>query len=514
MNAPNPRCPTANLPPTVNIHILGQCNYGCLFCYARFEKQQVMLPVDDARRILDTLRERDVTRVTFAGGEPTLHPGLPAMLAHASQLGLVTALVTNASLLNQDLCRRIFPHLRWLVLSCDSHVAETCRSLGRATRRETTAQPDVVREVCRLRDAWNEARPASEHVQLKMNIVVTALNAHEDPSAFLAECAPARIKLLKCTIVPGENDDAAHLVCTPDEFDAYRDRLARLPFPTTVVAETEDDIYDTYAMIGPDGGFRQSRPTGVVTSAPITQVGLDAAWEEVGGCDLAGFAKRGGFYDSGAPAIGRMAHIVAIEGLDGTGKSTVVRALAERLGAVVMTSPPASMRDERRLADELGPEQRRPFYRRANEVVMNEAVASSFAGTPVVLDRSIASTLAYGSAERGKVATRAHLPKDLPLPDHTVVLEVEESRRRQRHRDRGTEVTVEEQRLATDDAFRERVQQGYQALATMVVDANGSVATVVDLIARQLSATAVVDQPDESPDTLGPGLPGCGGADS
>lgn len=104
-----------------------------------------------------------MTRVTFAGGEPTLHPGLPAMLAHASEIGLVTALVTNASLLNQDLCRRVFPHLRWLVLSCDSHVAEPVGRLVETTRRETTAQPDVVREVCRLREAWNKRRgpPAS-----------------------------------------------------------------------------------------------------------------------------------------------------------------------------------------------------------------------------------------------------------------------------------------------------------------------------------------------------------------
>lgn len=92
-----------------------------------------------------------------------------------------------------------------------------------------------------------------------MNIVVTTLNAEEDPSEFLSECRPSRIKLLKCTIVPGENDDAAHLVCSPKAFAAYHHRLTHLPFPTTVVAETEDDIYDTYAMVGPNGGFRQAQ---------------------------------------------------------------------------------------------------------------------------------------------------------------------------------------------------------------------------------------------------------------
>lgn len=58
MNAPSTLNPIANLPPTVNMHILGQCNYGCLFCYARFEKQQVMLPVDEARNGYWTRFER------------------------------------------------------------------------------------------------------------------------------------------------------------------------------------------------------------------------------------------------------------------------------------------------------------------------------------------------------------------------------------------------------------------------------------------------------------------------
>ena len=36
-------------------------------------------------------------KLTFAGGEPTLCPWLPELIAHAKSLGLVTMLVTNGS---------------------------------------------------------------------------------------------------------------------------------------------------------------------------------------------------------------------------------------------------------------------------------------------------------------------------------------------------------------------------------------------------------------------------------
>lgn len=477
---------TAILPPTVNMHILGQCNYGCRFCYARFETQQTMLPIDAARRILDLLRTRGVTRVTFAGGEPTLHPGLPEMLAHASRIGLITALVTNGSLLDLDLCRRIFPHLRWLVLSCDSHLPETCEKIGRKARTQTAAQPELVRRICALRELWNAHRTPREHVQLKINIVVTTLNADEDPSSFLAECAPSRIKLLKCTLVPGENDDAGDLVCTRAAFETYAYRLRVLEPGITVVAETEEDIFDTYAMIGPNGGFRQSRATGVVTSAPILDVGLDNAWADVGGCDIAGFARRGGVYDSGIPASGRVTPIIALEGLDGCGKSTTASALATRMKAALVTSPPRSMRSERVAADALEPRLRRAFYLRANNAAMDEANHHVFRGTPVIMDRSIASTLAYGAAERGTHATRADLPRRAPIPDHIMLLDINENVRRDRHSARHSAPTAEENRLALDTEFRNRVVAGYRALATSVVDANGTVEQTVERVVSKI----------------------------
>jgi thymidylate kinase len=170
-------------------------------------------------------------------------------------------------------------------------------------------------------------------------------------------------------------------------------------------------------------------------------------------------------------AFGR---IVAIEGLDGSGKSTTVKLLAALLDAVVIRNPPASLDYERAAADALEPPARRAWYLNANRVAMQEALAVARTGRPVVLDRSIASTLCFGAAERGEIARKSDIPAEFPLPGFIVLLAVPEEERRRRHGGRGDGATTEESRLVKDDGFRERVLASYRALCTHEVDASGS----------------------------------------
>lgn len=299
----------ATLPPTVNIHVIGSCNFDCHFCYARFVTSQVGLPLQDGQEILRLLAQAGIKKITFAGGEPTLHRDLLGLLRRTRKLGMVSALVTNASLIDDEWCRDHLPELRWLVLSLDSADAQTCIRIGRHPKRGVLDHPAQVARVAELVHRWNRQRPCADHVRLKVNMVVTSLNAHEDPSEFLVRLQPERVKLLQCGIRPGENDDAEHLRCDDGAFAAYAQRLKPLQERgITVVSEFEEDQRGSYAMIDPRGCFFQSDDTGrLTTSQPILQTGLVEAWRQVGGYDAEKFIARGGQYDPGNVANGAQA---------------------------------------------------------------------------------------------------------------------------------------------------------------------------------------------------------------
>lgn len=177
---------------------------------------------------------------------------------------------------------------------------------------------------------------------------------------------------------------------------------------------------------------------------------------------------------------------IAVEGLDGSGKSTVARLLARRIGAVLLKNPPERLAVERIAADALPEDERRNWYANANRVADEGAMRHRAAGHAVVMDRCSASTLAFGAAHAGAVARPEGWPADVAHADLMILLDVPESVRLRRLASRATTETEEEARLRTDDSFRERVLAGYAALGATVVPAEGAPGEIVDRIVRLL----------------------------
>jgi thymidylate kinase len=171
--------------------------------------------------------------------------------------------------------------------------------------------------------------------------------------------------------------------------------------------------------------------------------------------------------------------LVAVEGLDGSGKSTTTQALAKILNAVLVTNPPESFRAERAAADRRTEAERRAWYRAGNLAAQREADAQRARGRSVVFDRSFASTAAFGCATTDEVASADDWPASLERPDLIVLLDVDEGIRCARLDARGGVGTPEEQWLRDDEAFRTRVLQGLKALGAVPVDASRPVEEVV-----------------------------------
>jgi radical S-adenosyl methionine domain-containing protein 2 len=268
----------------INFHLYKPCDARCTFCFATFRDVHGHLGPYDARRLLELLSAAGGEKITFAGGEPTLHPHLGELLAHAKEIGFVTSLVTNGSRLDELLDGRAST-LDWVALSVDSAIERVQRSLGRGHGNH----------VARVRALAARCRDLG--VRLKINTVVTALNCDEDMGALLCDLRPERWKVFQVLRVEGQNDGRVEsLLVARERFEAFVDRHAVLAAEgIAVVAEDNDAMEDSYVMIDPLGRFYGNHGGRHVVSAPILSVGVEDALREVGFSE-AKFESRGGRY--------------------------------------------------------------------------------------------------------------------------------------------------------------------------------------------------------------------------
>jgi len=162
--------------------------------------------------------------------------------------------------------------------------------------------------------------------------------------------------------------------------------------------------------------------------------------------------------------------IIAIEGLDGAGKTVVGQAFAGRLDATYMTLPPAelALRDSTIFGRHDSPAR----YLHYLSGVASIAEAAR-AGGPVVADRFVASAHALHLHVPGSVAESLR-GLAWPSADITFFLDVDETERRDRLARRSRPLDPFERALNDDDEFRAAVSGHLRSYAgTHVVDTTG-----------------------------------------
>ncbi len=100
--APRPDGTVRSLPLSVGIYINGICNRNCDFCYYNWFDQDFVRRNISFSVFKDLLRlpvAKNAVRLTIAGGEPFLHPGLFDLVEEARRRGLYTTMHTNGTLL-------------------------------------------------------------------------------------------------------------------------------------------------------------------------------------------------------------------------------------------------------------------------------------------------------------------------------------------------------------------------------------------------------------------------------
>lgn len=255
----------------VNYHLYKPCNLRCRFCFATFRDVRGTLAQRDSLRLLGVVRAAGCEKLTFAGGEPTLHPGFGEILSEARRLGFVTCVVTNGARL-QPVLEHQASDLDWVGFSIDSAREDVLAALGRG-------DGDYLQKTLPLIDLARE-----QGVRIKLNTVVTRLTWREDLSALVRRVRPARWKVFQVLAVEGQNDgDVEDLLISRDELRAFVERHRHLEAEGLApVVEGDEAMIDSYAMIDPLGRFYGNSGGRHVTSAPILEVGIEAALSQVG----------------------------------------------------------------------------------------------------------------------------------------------------------------------------------------------------------------------------------------
>ena len=187
--------------------------------------------------------------------------------------------------------------------------------------------------------------------------------------------------------------------------------------------------------------------------------------------------------------------LIALEGIDGCGKSTQARLLADRLGALLTFEPGATALGVSLRALLLDPE--RPAVAERSEALLMAADRAEHVaevvrpalqrGEWVVTDRFSASTLAYQGYGRGidlgELALLTEWATGGLAPDLTVLVAVDPTVGLVRRRG-----SVEDRMEAVGDGFGQRVAEGYRRLAEqgdtpwLVVDGHRTIDEVAELV--------------------------------
>lgn len=280
------------VPVSVNFHFTRKCNYSCGFCF-HTAKTSFVLPLDDAKKGLQMLKDAGMQKINFSGGEPFIegrgkHVGELVRYCKETLRLPSVSIVSNGSLVSEDWFKQYGEYLDILAVSCDSFDPDTNEKIGRQHGNKNHL--DSLRLVRRLCYEYQ--------VAFKLNTVVNTFNKDEDMSDVISELKPCRWKVFQCLLIAGENAgenairNAEQFVISNEEFTAFLDRHSCID---CLVPESNEKMQNSYLILDEYMRFLDCTRGSKEPSRSLLDVGVENALK-FSGFDEKMFFKRGGKY--------------------------------------------------------------------------------------------------------------------------------------------------------------------------------------------------------------------------
>lgn len=278
----------------INYHVTEACNFGCNYCYARWQKQDskelhgylnkvdamfsslktFFAPGNENNPLSRYLNWKNI-RLNFAGGEPFLiGRRFEELIEIASYYDFKVSMITNGSLLTDEFIKASSSKISMIGFSIDSVNDYTLRKIGRCNKRdETLDMTKLFRQIQLLRRLNGD-------IKIKVNTVVNSINQDETFDSMLHAIKPDKWKVLQ--VLPVLNNE---LDITEEKFNQFL--LRHEKFKEIIVPENNTAMTDSYLMINPKGCFYQnshctnSSDNNYIYSPSILDVGAGAAFNKI-----------------------------------------------------------------------------------------------------------------------------------------------------------------------------------------------------------------------------------------
>ncbi|MET1159468.1 MAG: radical SAM protein [Thermoprotei archaeon] len=97
----------------------GICNLDCIHCYAYRFRSLRELSLEEKLKLAHELGELGLEFVGLSGGEPLIHPHLPHILGVLQKYGIDKSLVTNATIVRDDILNTLYRTDTRVIVSID-----------------------------------------------------------------------------------------------------------------------------------------------------------------------------------------------------------------------------------------------------------------------------------------------------------------------------------------------------------------------------------------------------------
>ncbi len=231
----------------VNFHLTNLCNYHCTHCFGKFP-DKAALTYDQACLVVDNIARSFYKngiqdgRINLAGGEPLLCNYLDELIDYINAYGIKVSIITNGSLLTVERIAKWKDKVYCIGLSIDSASNVTNVRIRRCCDNKVLTTKQLVRITQAIH---------SNGIKLKINTVVSKLNANEDMRVLYERLKPDKLKLLQVEMVEGINDCARGIEISKKAFDEFCKRHKNSCHE--IVTEYADDLENSYLMINPSG---------------------------------------------------------------------------------------------------------------------------------------------------------------------------------------------------------------------------------------------------------------------